>query len=64
MVGVVIMMLTISPLLTLITLVTLPLSGTVTMLVARRSQKYFAGQQKSLGKLNVTWRRCIRATRS
>ncbi|HHY17518.1 MAG TPA: ABC transporter ATP-binding protein, partial [Firmicutes bacterium] len=39
--GVVIMMLTISPLLTLITMVTLPLSGLVTALVAKRSQKYF-----------------------
>ena len=50
--GVVIMMLTISPLLTLITMVTLPLSGVVTALVAKRSQKYFAGQQRVLGELN------------
>ena len=52
MVGVVAMMLSISPLFTLITLVTLPLSVTVTMLVAKRSQPHFAGQQKSLGELN------------
>jgi len=52
MVGVVIMMLTISPLLTVITLVTVPLSIMATMFVARRSQKHFIGQQKSLGDLN------------
>jgi ATP-binding cassette subfamily B protein len=52
MVGAIVMMLTISPTLMLITLVTLPLSVIVTMMVARRSQKYFAGQQKSLGELN------------
>ena len=52
MVGVVIMMLTISPLLTVITLVTVPLSVMATMFVARRSQKHFIGQQKSLGDLN------------
>jgi ATP-binding cassette subfamily B protein len=52
MVGVIIMMLTISPVLTLVTLITLPLSAIVTMFVTRRSQKYFAGQQKSLGQLS------------
>jgi ATP-binding cassette subfamily B protein len=51
-VGVVIMMLTISPLLTLITLITLPLSVLVTTAIAKRSQKHFAGQQKALGELN------------
>ena len=51
-VGVVIMMLTISPLLTLITLITLPISFLVTATIAKRSQKYFASQQKDLGKLN------------
>jgi ATP-binding cassette subfamily B multidrug efflux pump len=50
--GVVVMMLTISPLLTLITLVTLPLYIVVTTLVAKRSQRYFAAQQKELGQLN------------
>lgn len=52
MVGVVVMMFTISPLLTLITLVTLPLSIMATTMVASRSQKYFIGQQKSLGNLD------------
>ncbi|MDP2871195.1 MAG: ABC transporter ATP-binding protein [Bacillota bacterium] len=51
-VGVVAMMLTISPVMTLITLVTLPLSVLVTVSIARRSQTYFAGQQKTLGELN------------
>lgn len=50
--GILIMMLTISPLMTLIALVTLPLSFIVTAMIARRSQKYFATQQKELGILN------------
>jgi ATP-binding cassette subfamily B protein len=51
-IGVVVLMLTISPLLTLVVLVTLPLSVFVTMGIAKRSQRYFAKQQKSLGELN------------
>ncbi len=51
-VGVLIMMLTISPWLTLIFAVVLPLSALVTKAAASRSQKYFAGQQKELGQLN------------
>lgn len=51
-VGVIVMMLTISPLLTLITILTIPLSLLVTIVVAKRSQKHFAGQQASLGNLN------------
>lgn len=51
-VGIVIMMLTISPVMTLIAFVTLPLSFFVTAKIARRSQKYFAEQQKELGLLN------------
>ena len=50
--GVVIMMLTISPLMTLIAAVTLPLSFLVTAGIAKRSQKHFAAQQKALGELN------------
>jgi len=50
--GIVIMMLTISPLLTLITMVTLPLYALVTKSIASRSQLYFAAQQKALGELN------------
>jgi len=51
-IGVIIMMLTISPWLTLITIVTLPLSFVVIMAISKRSQTYFIGQQKSLGQLN------------
>jgi len=51
-VGVVVMMLTISPVLTLICLITLPLGVLVTARIARRSQGYFIGQQRSLGELN------------
>jgi len=50
--GVLIMMLTISPVLTLITLVTLPVSFLATANIARLSQRNFAAQQKELGILN------------
>ncbi|WP_407313419.1 ABC transporter ATP-binding protein [Desulfosporosinus sp. SB140] len=50
--GVIVMMLSISPLLTLIVILTLPLYILVTTNIAKRSQKYFAAQQKSLGELN------------
>ena len=51
-IGVIIMMLTISPWLTLITVVTLPLSFIVIIGISKRSQSYFISQQKSLGQLN------------
>jgi len=51
-VGVTVMMLTISPALTAVTLVTLPMSLVVTVFVAKRSQRYFIGQQRTLGELN------------
>jgi ATP-binding cassette, subfamily B, multidrug efflux pump len=51
-VGVIILMLTISPLLTAIVLITLPLYGFVTGVLAKRSQRYFAAQQRELGQLN------------
>lgn len=51
-IGIVVMMLTISRWMTLIIFVTLPFSFMVTIIVARRSQKYFAAQQKELGELN------------
>lgn len=50
--GVIIMMLTISPWLTLILLLTLPLSFLVIKGVASRSQTYFKTQQMELGQLN------------
>ena len=51
-VGVIIMMLSISPLLTLVVLVTLPLSIMITRMISMKSQKYFKKQQKTLGELN------------
>lgn len=51
-VGVLIMMLSISPLMTLIALVILPISGMLIGLVMKFSQKYFVAQQSYLGKLN------------
>ncbi|RYD05893.1 hypothetical protein N752_08335 [Desulforamulus aquiferis] len=51
-VGITVMMLTISPVITLVLIVTLPLSFIVTMFIASRSQKYFMGQQGALGELN------------
>ncbi|WP_238988862.1 ABC transporter ATP-binding protein [Calorimonas adulescens] len=51
-IGVVIMMLAISPVLTLVTAITLPLSIIATTSIASRSQRYFARQQKTLGELN------------
>ena len=51
-IGYIIMMLTISPVLTLIVLCTLPLYVIVTTLIAKRSQKFYAAQQKYLGELS------------
>jgi len=50
--GVVIMMLTISPLLTLATLILVPFYILITKATASRSQKYFKEQQKALGEIN------------
>ncbi len=51
-IGVLIMMFTISPLLTLITIVVIPLALFVTRVVAPRAQKHFTAQWKNLGELN------------
>lgn len=51
-VGVLIMMLSISPVMTLVSVATLPAYALATRSIARRSQKYFAAQQKALGELN------------
>ncbi|TQR20286.1 ABC transporter ATP-binding protein [Psychrobacillus vulpis] len=51
-VGIIIMMLTISPILTLISIVSLPLSMFVIQPILKRSQKHFADQQRTLGQLN------------
>ena len=50
--GILIMMVSISPLLTLIALVSLPINGVLTVLIAKNSQKHFIRQQKTLGELN------------
>ena len=52
MVGVLIMMLSISPLMTLIALVILPVSGGLIGVVVKHSQKYFTAQQAALGEIN------------
>ncbi|MFI3213142.1 MAG: ABC transporter ATP-binding protein [Eubacteriales bacterium] len=51
-VGVLIMMLSISPLMTVIAIVILPISGVLIGIVVKGSQKYFKQQQESLGKIN------------
>jgi len=51
-IGIIIMMLTISPLLTLIAMISLPLSVFVIRPFLKKSQKHFANQQKTLGQLN------------
>ncbi len=51
-IGVLIMMLSINPLMTLITVVILPVSVVLIMVVVKRSQKYFVAQQRTLGKIN------------
>ena len=51
-VGVLVMMLTINPLMTLITVVILPVSVVLIMVVVKRSQKFFLAQQRTLGEIN------------
>ncbi|NMP82181.1 ABC transporter transmembrane domain-containing protein [Enterococcus faecium] len=51
-IGVIVMMLSISWQLTLVTLLMIPLSLIIVMVVAPKSQVFFADQQKSLGLLN------------
>jgi ATP-binding cassette subfamily B protein len=51
-IGIVIMMLIISPLLTLISLLTLPLTLISITSIIKKSQKHFAAQAATLGKLN------------
>ena len=52
MVGVLVMMLRISPLMTLIAVVILPISVTMISFVVKKSQKYFKQQQEYLGHIN------------
>ncbi|MFZ0214552.1 MAG: ABC transporter ATP-binding protein [Candidatus Dormiibacterota bacterium] len=51
-VGVLVMMVWINPLLAVISLITVPLAGLITFLIARQSQKQFATQWKGTGALN------------
>ncbi|MEF2247695.1 ABC transporter ATP-binding protein [Paenibacillus sp. IITD108] len=50
--GIIIMMLYISPWLSLVVLLTLPLSAFAISFIAKRSQKFFVGQQAELGAVN------------
>ena len=51
-IGILFMMLSISPKMTLIALLILPISGMLVGIVVKHSQKYFVTQQKYLGKVN------------
>ena len=51
-VGIIIMMLTISPLMTLITVIILPVSIILVALIVKASQKYFHAQQHYLGQID------------
>lgn len=51
-IGVIIMMLTISPLMTLIAVILVPISIFLISFVMKRSQRYFKMQQEYLGKIN------------
>ena len=51
-IGILIMMLSISPLMTLMAVILLPLAGILVFTVVRFSQKYFVAQQEYLGKVN------------
>lgn len=51
-VGILAMMISMNVWLTLIVLLTLPASGLITTVVAKRSQRYFKEQQRALGELN------------
>lgn len=50
--GVIVMMLSINTILTGVTIIILPVSMLLVMLVVKRSQKYFRAQQAYLGKIN------------
>ncbi|WP_242940470.1 ABC transporter ATP-binding protein [Anaeromicropila populeti] len=51
-VGIIIMMLSISPVMTLVTLLILPISMVLIMFIVKKSQKYFKEQQEYLGHIN------------
>lgn len=51
-IGVLVMMLSISPIMTLVALLIVPLSALLMMVVFKRSQGFFKAQQQSIGQLN------------
>lgn len=51
-IGVLVMMVSINPLMTLITVLILPVSVVLILVVVKRSQKYFVAQQNTLGEIN------------
>ncbi|SES65799.1 ABC transporter ATP-binding protein [[Clostridium] polysaccharolyticum] len=51
-IGIFIMMLTLSPLLTLVSVLIVPLSGVLVAFTVKKSQKYFMAQQEYLGHIN------------
>lgn len=51
-VGVLVMMVRISPLMTLIAIIILPVSAILVMVIVKHSQKYFKAQQHYLGEIN------------
>ena len=57
-IGVFIMMLTISPLMTLIAVIILPVSMLLISVVVKHSQKYFKAQQEYLGHINGQVEEC------
>jgi ATP-binding cassette, subfamily B, multidrug efflux pump len=52
-IGVIAMMIYVSPLLALVALITVPVSALITMTIAKRSQPQFVGQWSTTGKLNA-----------
>ena len=51
-IGIIVLMLTISPLITLISVLIIPVSALLIAFVVKRSQKYFFAQQEYLGRVN------------
>ena len=52
-IGVIAMMIYVSPILALVALITVPVSALITMTIAKRSQPQFVGQWSTTGKLNA-----------
>ena len=63
-VGVLIMMFSISWLLTVVTLIIIPIALLLVMVIVKRSQKHFINQQRYLGRSTGTLKKCTPATTS